>query len=89
MVLKPAQLTPLSALALAQVLIEAGLPGVVNVVNDVQRGRATGPILDDPACAVVVHRLDGRGQTTGRRGGPPCAASLHGAGGKCPVPGLR
>jgi len=49
MVLKPAQQTPLSALALAAVLTEAGLPpGVLNVVTGSDAAALTGPILDDP-----------------------------------------
>jgi succinate-semialdehyde dehydrogenase/glutarate-semialdehyde dehydrogenase len=49
MVLKPAQLTPLSSLALASILTDAGLPpGVLNVVTSSKAGPATGPIIDDP-----------------------------------------
>ncbi|HWB71717.1 MAG TPA: NAD-dependent succinate-semialdehyde dehydrogenase [Egibacteraceae bacterium] len=49
MVIKPAQQTPLSMLALAQVLDEAGLPpGVLNVVPTSSAGAVTEPLLKDP-----------------------------------------
>lgn len=48
MVVKPAQQTPLSMLALAKVLEESGLPGgVVNVLVTSQAGAATEPLLSD------------------------------------------
>jgi succinate-semialdehyde dehydrogenase/glutarate-semialdehyde dehydrogenase len=49
MVLKPAILTPLSALALGQVMIDAGLPaGVLNIVTTTDAGATTGPLIADP-----------------------------------------
>ncbi|MGI5507293.1 NAD-dependent succinate-semialdehyde dehydrogenase [Lentzea sp. CA-135723] len=49
MVLKPAELTPLTALLFADVLTEAGLPaGVLNVITTTDPGAVTGPLLRDP-----------------------------------------
>ncbi|WP_127129023.1 NAD-dependent succinate-semialdehyde dehydrogenase [Georgenia sp. SYP-B2076] len=48
-VLKPAELTPLTTLALAGILQEAGLPdGVVNVVTTTDAAGVSGPIIRDP-----------------------------------------
>jgi succinate-semialdehyde dehydrogenase / glutarate-semialdehyde dehydrogenase len=48
-VMKPAQQTPLSMLALAEILEEAGLPdGVLNVVTSSSSGSVMGPLIDDP-----------------------------------------
>jgi succinate-semialdehyde dehydrogenase/glutarate-semialdehyde dehydrogenase len=49
MVVKPAALTPLSMLALAGILTEAGLPpGVLNVVTTHSTGAVMEPIIRDP-----------------------------------------
>jgi succinate-semialdehyde dehydrogenase/glutarate-semialdehyde dehydrogenase len=49
MVLKPAALTPLSSLALAQILIDAGLPaGVLNVITTKRSSETTAPLIADP-----------------------------------------
>src|SRR6202012_4573829 len=49
MVVKPAQQTPLSMLALAQILEHAGLPGgVLNVITAKHSGEVIEPLLKDP-----------------------------------------
>jgi succinate-semialdehyde dehydrogenase/glutarate-semialdehyde dehydrogenase len=49
MVVKPAQQTPLSMLALAQILEQAGLPGgVLNVITSKHSGEVIAPLLKDP-----------------------------------------
>jgi succinate-semialdehyde dehydrogenase/glutarate-semialdehyde dehydrogenase len=49
MVVKPAQQTPLTMLALAELLAEVGVPpGVVNVVTTAHTGDVMGPIIGDP-----------------------------------------
>jgi succinate-semialdehyde dehydrogenase/glutarate-semialdehyde dehydrogenase len=48
-VIKPAQQTPLSMLALAQILEEAGLPGgVLNVLTSSSSSEVSAPIISDP-----------------------------------------
>jgi succinate-semialdehyde dehydrogenase/glutarate-semialdehyde dehydrogenase len=48
-VVKPAQQTPLSMLALAQILEQAGLPGgVLNVITAKRSGEVIAPLLKDP-----------------------------------------
>ena len=47
-VIKPAQQTPLSMLAMAQILEEVGLPGgVLNIVTTSSSGPTTGPLIAD------------------------------------------
>ena len=49
MIVKPAQLTPLSMLMLADLMREAGLPdGVLNVVTSSKASAVTGPLFEDP-----------------------------------------
>ncbi len=49
MVVKPAKQTPLSMLAFAQIMEEAGLPpGVLNIVTTARAGQVTDPLFDDP-----------------------------------------
>src|SRR5207248_11475985 len=49
MVVKPAQQTPLSMLALAKILEDSGLPGgVLNVITTRQSGAVIEPLLKDP-----------------------------------------
>ena len=48
-VVKPAELTPLTTLAFVDLLVEAGLPaGVVNVVTTTHSGALSAPIIADP-----------------------------------------
>ncbi|QOC24580.1 NAD-dependent succinate-semialdehyde dehydrogenase [Microbacterium hominis] len=48
-VVKPAELTPLTTLAFVDLLVEAGLPaGVVNVVTTTRSGALSAPIIADP-----------------------------------------
>ncbi|MEJ7790216.1 MAG: NAD-dependent succinate-semialdehyde dehydrogenase [Thermoleophilaceae bacterium] len=49
MVMKPAQQTPLSMLALAGILEESGLPaGVLNVITASSSSKTMGPLIEDP-----------------------------------------
>ncbi len=59
-VLKPASATPLTALALAEILTEAGVPeGVVNVVPSSRSGKVVSAMLDRPE----VRKLSFTGST--------------------------
>jgi succinate-semialdehyde dehydrogenase / glutarate-semialdehyde dehydrogenase len=49
MILKPADLTPLTSLLLAQVLLDSGLPaGVLNVIPTTSAAQTTEPLFSDP-----------------------------------------
>ena len=65
MVLKPAALTPLTAILFAQVLAEAGLPaGVLNVIQTTTAGATTSALIRDPR----LRKLSFTGSTeVGRR----------------------
>lgn len=65
MILKPADLTPLTALLLTDVLAEAGLPaGVLNVLPTTDPGALTAPLIADPR----LRKLSFTGSTAvGRR----------------------
>ncbi|ASN53716.1 NAD-dependent succinate-semialdehyde dehydrogenase [Sinomonas sp. R1AF57] len=59
-VLKPAALTPLTSLAIAQLMVDAGVPaGVVNVITTSRTGAVMGPIIADPR----VRKLSFTGST--------------------------
>ncbi len=64
-VMKPAQQTPLSMLALGQILEQAGLPGgVFNILTTSSSGPTTGPLIEDPR----LRKLSFTGSTeVGRR----------------------
>ena len=65
MVVKPAQQTPLTMLALTQILEQSGLPGgVLNLLTTTSAGATTGPLIDDPR----LRKLSFTGSTeVGRR----------------------
>ena len=91
MVIKPAQQTPLSMLALAQILEEAGLPaGVLNVDHlELVERRVEADHRRPAAAQADLHRLDrGRAQA-GRAVGRQPAAHLDGARRQRAVPRLR
>ena len=64
-VMKPAKQTPLSMLALGQMLEECGLPGgVFNILTTSDSGGTTGPLIEDPR----LRKLSFTGSTeVGRR----------------------
>ncbi|HET6270204.1 MAG TPA: aldehyde dehydrogenase family protein [Arthrobacter sp.] len=63
-VLKPATLTPLTALAIAQLMVDAGTPaGVVNVITTSTTSEVMSPLLADPR----VRKLSFTGSTSAGR----------------------
>ena len=91
MIVKPAQQTPLSMLALAEILERAGLPaGVLNIVTSSSASRVVGPLMNDPRAAQgLLHRLDRGGEDARRAVRAPVAAGLDGARRQRAVPRLR
>ena len=68
-VLKPAEQTPLTALRLAELIAEAGVPdGVVNVVHRLRRDGRRRPGLAQRRGQGGLHRVDRGGQAHRRRG---------------------
>jgi len=64
-VVKPAKQTPLSMLALAQILEEAGLPGgVVNVITASSSGSIMQPLIEDPRTREFSASASSGGLTT-------------------------
>ncbi|KIP51636.1 NAD-dependent succinate-semialdehyde dehydrogenase [Leucobacter komagatae] len=53
-ILKPAKETPLTALAIGEILVRAGVPaGVVNILTTSRSGPVVSALLDDPAVRVL------------------------------------
>jgi succinate-semialdehyde dehydrogenase / glutarate-semialdehyde dehydrogenase len=75
MIVKPAQLTPLSMLNLAALLREAGLPdGVLSVLPSTSASRIVGPALNDPR----IRKMSFTGSTeVGRTLVEQCAPNLQ------------
>ena len=91
MVVKPAQQTPLTMLALAAILAEAGLPdGVLNVVPHDPGGELSKTLqADDRLRKVSFTGSTGHRQGDGAAVRRPAAAGQHGARRQRAVPGLR
>ena len=91
MVVKPAQQTPLSMLAFAQILEECGLPGgVLNLITSSSAGATTAPLIADQR----LRKLSFTGSTeVGRAadvaGVGDAAAALDGTRRQRAVPGVR
>jgi succinate-semialdehyde dehydrogenase/glutarate-semialdehyde dehydrogenase len=69
MVLKPAELTPLSSLAMTDILSAAGLPaGVLNVVTTTRPAETTGPLLADPRVRKLSFTVSFTGSTAVGKG---------------------
>ncbi|GAA4664243.1 NAD-dependent succinate-semialdehyde dehydrogenase [Amycolatopsis dongchuanensis] len=75
MIVKPAQLTPLSMLNLAALLQEAGLPdGVLSVLPSTSASRVVSPALEDPR----IRKMSFTGSTeVGRKLVEQCAPNLQ------------
>jgi hypothetical protein len=89
MVVKPATQTPLSMLALADLLREAGLPaGVLNVLTTTRTAEVVEPLIRYPRLRKPAASRIGpfvfSGAITGEPAGPPCAPPVHRW--RCPDP---
>ena len=91
MVVKPAQQTPLSMLALGEILEEAGLPaGVLNIVTSSKSSDVSKPIIGDARLRKLsLHRLDRGRPQADRAVGAQHPARVDGAGRERAVPRLR
>ena len=91
MAVKPAELTPFSALALAELAERAGVPsGVINVVTAKDPGAGRARIHAKSACAQTdLHRLDRGRQNPAAAGGREHPEMLDGARRQCAAHRLR
>ena len=86
LVLKPAEQTPLSALLIAQILLDAGLPpGVVNVVTGLG-GEAGAAVVEHPAIAKIAFTgSTAIGRQIAAKAGQLLKQSVLELGGRCPM----
>ena len=89
-VIKPAELTPLTTMFFATLLAEAGLPaGVVNVLTTSVGRRVRTDHRRPAAAQAELHRIDRGRPPAAQAGGRRHPAYVDGTGRQRPVPGLR